>query len=255
MQDGFVRTRSYGRIHYLVQGAGKVLILLHSNGNSAYEYEDMMKAIGDRFHVFAIDSPGHGDSDPITRHYSVEDYAGFVIEFMDAMGIRTASFLGSSIGGAVAVELGVRHAQRLEKLFVCESPVRTPEQWRERWLATEKGYMVPIQTAEQVKPRLRNLTPEVLERWNIDRAKAGTWTMIDVMWALREYDVLSAIPRIAARTLAVYGSKSPHPLALQYFAEKLPSAARMTMADCGHFPMLDDPEGLAKVVMDFIDAA
>jgi len=36
--------------------------------------------------------------------------------------------------------------------------------------------------------RLRAPTPEILERWNIDRSKAGVWTMIDVMWAIRQYE-------------------------------------------------------------------
>ena len=46
-----------------------------------------------------------------------------------------------------------------------------------------------MQSEDAVRPRLRKLTPAMLERWNIDRAKAGAWHMMSVMWALREYDI------------------------------------------------------------------
>jgi hypothetical protein len=47
------------------------------------------------------------------------------------------------------------------------------------------------------------LTEPVLERWNIDRSKAGSWAMMSVMWASREYDVFANIPKITASTMAI----------------------------------------------------
>ena len=252
MQHGIVQSGVHGRTHYLEAGTGPVVILMHSNGNSAYEYEDVIPILSKSYRVVAVDYPGHGDSEPLKSHYSVGDYADFIIAFMDAMKIPKASVMGSSIGGAVAIDLGVRHANRIEKLFVVESPIRTPEQWTERWYATEKGYGTVVQTEEQVRPRLRNLTDAMLERWNIDRSKAGSWAMMAVMWSLREYDVLGNIPKIKASTMAIYGAKSPHPHGLATFEKLLPSASRAQMADCGHFPMLDDPAELSRLIDTFI---
>jgi pimeloyl-ACP methyl ester carboxylesterase len=252
MKDGFVNAGAHGRTHFLEAGTGEPIILMHSNGNSAYEYEDVLPILGKSYRVIAVDYPGHGDSEPLRRHYRVEDYADFAIAFLEALGLPKASILGSSIGGAVAVDIGVRHAGRVNKLFVVESPARTPEQWAERWFVTEKGYGVVTQTKEQVRPRLRNLTDAMFERWNIDRSKAGTWAMMDVMWALREYDVFANIPKIGAATMAIYGDRSPHPHALDLFAKLLPAARRVKMTDCGHFPMRDDPAELSRVIDEFI---
>ena len=252
MQDGFAATASHGRVHFLESGKGPAILLIHSNGNSAYEYEDLIALLADRYRVIAMDFPGHGDSEPLKRHYTVGDYADCAIELMDSLGIATASILGSSIGGAVCINIGVRHADRVEALFVVESPLRTAEQWQERWFATEKGYGILVQTAEQLRPRLRHVTDDLLERWNIDRGKAGTWAMMDVMWALREYDAINAIPSIKARTAVIYGEKSPHPHALALFEKLLPAAPRHRVANCGHFPMLDDPQALAVIMDEFI---
>jgi pimeloyl-ACP methyl ester carboxylesterase len=252
MQHGIVQTGGHGRTHYLEKGTGPVVILMHSNGNSAYEYEDVLPILSKDYRVIAVDYPGHGDSEPLKRHYSVGDYADFIVAFMDALKIPKASIMGSSIGGVVAIDLGVRHASRIDRLFVVESPIRTPEQWTERWYATEKGYGTVVQTMEQVRPRVRNLTEPMFERWNIDRSKAGSWAMMSVMWSLREYDVFENIPKIKAKTMAIYGSKSPHPHGLATFEKLLPGAARAQMADCGHFPMLDDPAELSRLMDTFI---
>jgi pimeloyl-ACP methyl ester carboxylesterase len=225
---------------------------MHSNGNSAYEYEEVLPILSQSCRVLAVDYPGHGDSDPRTRHYSVGDYSDFIIAFMDALGVGSASVMGSSIGGAIAVDLGVRYAPRLEKLFVVEPPMRTPEQWAERWFGTEKNFGTVMQTMEQVRPRLRHLTEPMFERWNIDRSKAGAWSMISVMWALRDYDIYAEIPKIKASTMAIYGDRSPNPHALGVFEKLLPQARRVQMVDCGHFPMLDDPAELSRLIETFI---
>ncbi|MEM8785814.1 MAG: alpha/beta fold hydrolase, partial [Pseudomonadota bacterium] len=101
-------------------------------------------------------------------------------------------------------------------------------------------------------PRLRHLTPEELTRWNMDRSKAGAWSMMQVMWALRNYDTRAALPKVATSTMVIYGAKTPHKGALAAFGAAIPGAATAEMADCGHFPMLDDPEELGRLVDGFI---
>ena len=247
-KDGFVAT-SHGRIHYLEAGSGRhTLILLHSNGGSAYEFEDMIDDMGASWHVLAWDMPGHGDSEPITKHYSVEAYADAVVAFMDALGVQTASVLGSSIGGAICVALGARHADRIDILFPTETPTRSNDVWTNSWPTIEKNYCNPVQTFDQVAPRFRHVTPHHMDRWNVDRQKAGAWTMLDVMWALREYDVFADIPRITTQTCVIFGDKGPTIAGVDNFRTGLPAAPVVIMKDCGHFPMNDDPAELARII-------
>ena len=253
MKDGFAAT-AHGRIHYLEAGSGKPIILLQSNGNSAYEYDEVIPLLAKRHHVIAWDQPGQGDSDPISRHYAVEDYGDAVIALMDALGLKTASVLGSSIGGSITVDLGARHANRIDRLFIVEAPVRSPEQWAEGWLNTELLWTQLSQTHAQVAARLRNLTEPMLQRWNIDRVKAGAWTMVDVMWAIRLFDVNAAMRKVSTpHTMAIYGKKSQHAnIAGPLLAKVIPGCKLTLMEGCGHFPMLDDPQELARIVDDFI---
>lgn len=252
MKDHFVSLKNHNRVHYIEAGAGEPVILLHTNGSSAYEYEHVIKVLAKTRRVIAWDQPGHGDSDRMVRHYSVEDYGDAVVEFMTALNLDKAHVFGGSIGGAIAVDLGDRHAKRLKKLFICEAAVRSVDGWASRWLSTEQNYCYPLQTLEQVKARLREVTPAVLDRWNIDRNKAGAWTMLDVMWALREYDIQSAMKRISAQTMLVFGKKSQVSASAPIFQAALPGAPLEMMDNCGHFPMIDDPESLARIIDRFI---
>jgi len=253
MQDIFAPT-SFGRIHALAAGEGPTLILLHSNGGSAYEFEHVIEPLAERFRVFAWDMPGQGDSDPLPRHISVDDYADAVVEFMDALGIGEASILGASIGGAICVSLGARHAGRVQRLFIVECPFRSPEEWQQIWPRTEAGYAPITQSEERVRPRLRALTPELLTRWNIDRSKAGTKTCLSVMWALRDYDIAANLPRLPPEPVLIFGDRSPTVGKLDRFRDVLTTASTHVISDCGHFPMIDDPDAFTAIVSQEMDA-
>ena len=199
MQDGFIATR-HGRIHYLTEVRGKPLLCLHSNGCSAIillpSSTDLARTAP---RVIAWDMPGHGDSDPLTRHYTVNDYADAVVGLMDALGIARADFIGLATGGVIAVALGANHANRVESLVIVDAPARTAEENEREWPRLEQNFGVPTQTLEQLEARFRAPDADFQSRWNIDRNKAGTRTMIDVMWALRDYDALSAANHASRR--------------------------------------------------------
>lgn len=246
-QDLFVDTK-FGRIHMLAAGNGQPLVLLHSNGGSAYEYEHVIEPLARRFRVIAWDMPGQGDSDPLLRHIGVHGYADAVVEMMDRLGIEKANVLGASIGGAICVALGAKHSSRMGRIFIVECPYRSPAEWQQGWANTEANYAPVTQTLERIKPRFRNADEALLVRWNIDRAKAGSKTCLSVMWALREYDIGADLPKVPAGQVLVFGDKSPTVGKAQQFRAALASPSTHIIENCGHFPMIDDPERFVAIV-------
>jgi len=248
MQDVFVDS-SQGRIHFHVAGdTGPVLLLLHSNGGSAFEYEFVIESLAKSFRVYAWDMPGQGDSDPLARHLSVPAYAELVLEIMDSLKLERALVAGASIGGAICVALGAKAAERFSRIFVVECPLRTAEEWSGNWERTESNYAPVTQTLERIKPRFRHVSEELLKRWNIDRSKAGTKTCLSVMWALREYDIISDLKKFPAGQVLIYGDSSPTVAKAEQFAAALDSPTVHILDDCGHFPMIDDPEAFVKII-------
>jgi pimeloyl-ACP methyl ester carboxylesterase len=252
MKHGFAKT-SHGAIHYMEAGSGEPVILIPSNGCSVYEYEPAMALLAKTSRPIAIDLPGHGDSDPVTRRYSIDDYAASVIAFLDALGLDRVSAGGSSLGGSIAVRLGARHGARISNLLVIEAPTRSEREWADGWLEVETNFGAPTQTAEILKTRFFcPVTPELVTRWNIDRNKTGVHTMISAMWAIRQYDVMADVPRMTTRALLVYGDRSPIVDGIQKIRSLKPDAASVRIPDAGHFPMLDHPDLFATAVADFI---
>lgn len=251
MHFDFVKT-SHGRIHYLRAGSGAPLILLHSNGCSGYEYEYAIPLLAGKYDVIAWDMPGHGDSEPITRHYTIEDYSEALVEFMDGLGIERAHIAGSSVGGSICAYIGEHHGGRAESLMFIETPTRSSSDWAEDWDLVNKVFGIPTQTAEELSMRVRGVTPEMLLRWNIDRNKAGTRTMFDVMWAIKEYDIVAALASVTAPSFVLFGETGPVIKGLNNFETQLADAEIEVMPECGHFPMLDDAEDFSARILAFL---
>ncbi len=112
MREGFIQTE-LGRVHYVRAGSGHPLILLHSNGNSVHEWEDVLDDLASTFDVIALDQPGQGDSGGLTRHTTIDEYCDSFIEIMDALDVEQAAVAGTSIGGIFVVSLGARYPDQI----------------------------------------------------------------------------------------------------------------------------------------------
>ncbi|NRF70591.1 alpha/beta fold hydrolase [Aquincola sp. S2] len=252
MQHGFAKT-SAGQIHYAKHGAAGAmpLILLHSNGGSWRQFAQTLGGFARHFEVFAVDLPGQGDSFPLPDHLPIERYGDLIVELMDSLGLRRAAVLGCSVGGSVAIDLAARHPERFDRLVIVETPARTDEAWASRWGPMEALFGVVSQPFEAAARRVVGLTPEAYLAWDIDRHKAGAKTMVSVMWAMRQFDVFSALDRLQAPTLVLFGESTPIADSRAVYAQRLPDAPVATLPACGHFPMIENPSALVEAVLDW----
>jgi 3-oxoadipate enol-lactonase len=245
--DGFVKVNGR-RLHYLEAGAGAPLLMLHTGGASAYEFKHVIEPLAKQWRVIAWDMPGHGDSEPLLGHHTIEDYRDILIGFADALGMARFSLAGASIGGYIAMALAAFAPERLERCVIVEAPLRSPQWYKDNWAMFEAMCAIPDTPFEALKARFRAPTPELHERWNIDRHKAG-WSIIDLAWAAREFDAAAALTAgKGVRTDVIFGATGPTVGEKQRWAELRPDAPQIVMADCGHFPMIDDPEAFARAL-------
>ena len=247
MQDKFVLT-SFGRIHFHHGGSGPPLILLHSNGGSAFDFEQVTQKLAEKFELFVWDMPGQGDSDPLTRHLGVYDYTDILISFMDALRLERASIVGVSIGGSMCIALGARYAARIKTLYIVEAPCRTEAEWVAQWPRIEANFAQPVQDEATVAPRVKAIQPGFMQRWNIDRCKAGAKTMMSVMWALREYDTFTDLPHLPPGAVVIFGDQGPTIAGKDKFCAGLAAPNVEIMAGCGHFPMFDAPDAFCDII-------
>lgn len=112
----FIDTPS-GRLHYNEYGTGHPVVLLHGSGPGATgwsNYAANMAVLGENFRCLAVDMPGWGKSDTVS--YDNRDHAATAVQFLDALGIEKAAFIGNSMGGATSVMFAASRPERVSHL-------------------------------------------------------------------------------------------------------------------------------------------
>ena len=126
-------------LHYLVEGRGPAVVLLHGLGGFAASWRHNISALADRATVYALDLPGFGRSAKPRADYGLAYFARALHGFLDAIGVSQASLVGHSLGGAVAVTYALTHPTRVERLALLGSVVpgfTWHVTWRHRLMCT-----------------------------------------------------------------------------------------------------------------------
>ena len=106
------------QLHYIEQGQGQPLILLHGNGESCDYFEHQIPCFSKDYRVIAIDTRGHGKSPRGEKPFTIKQFAEDLNDFMDAKGITKANILGFSDGGNIALTFALKYPERIEKLIL-----------------------------------------------------------------------------------------------------------------------------------------
>lgn len=110
-----------GTTEYLDIGSGPVVVLVHGDGETVRDWRWVAPAIAAAGHrVVAPSLPGHGASIE-ARSYAMEDLAGWLGRFLDALGIERASVGGNSVGGLMSIHLSLQQPQRVARLLLIDS--------------------------------------------------------------------------------------------------------------------------------------
>jgi pimeloyl-ACP methyl ester carboxylesterase len=261
-----------GVVSILSAGAGEAILLLHGLGATKGSFLPTVAALAGSFRTIALDLPGFGDSfKPLGAPYHPPFFARAVVELMDALGLGRAHVIGNSMGGRVALELGLRYPERVGRLVLLAPSLA----WRrERPWAPLVRMMSPELGLVQITPRW--VVEAIVHR--IIPVAASSWVRAGVDEFLRAY--LTPRGRVAfyaaARQIYLeepHGSKGfwtrlagleppalfvwgKHdglvPIAFAaHVKSTLPSAHHLEL-DCGHVPQIERPAETHAAVVAFL---
>lgn len=97
---------------------GRRILFLHAAGSNGHSWHHQIDHLAGAHSPLAPDLPGHGRSSGVEGMGSVAEYTDFVVRFMDALEMKSAVIAGRSMGGAIAMDLAVRHPGRVEALVL-----------------------------------------------------------------------------------------------------------------------------------------
>ncbi len=113
------------RVHYQEFGdaAKPPMVLIHGFTASVYVWKTVGPLLAEAgFHVIAVDLLGFGYSEkPASFDYSISSQARMISRFMNSVGVGRATIVGSSYGGAVALNLALDYPERVEKLVLSDA--------------------------------------------------------------------------------------------------------------------------------------
>src|SRR5690348_9251515 len=109
-------------LYYEVHGTGEPLIMLHGGFGTFEMFAALSPALVEKHQVIGVDLYGHGRTALTDRPLRFEHMADDIAGLMEHLGLKQASVLGYSLGGAVALQTAIRHPDRVKKLIVISSP-------------------------------------------------------------------------------------------------------------------------------------
>lgn len=112
------------KLYYEIQGAGRPLILLHGGLGAIEMFGPNLPALAKGRQLIAVDLQGHGRTADIDRPLRVTLMADDIAALMAHLGLDSADVMGYSLGGGVALQLAIRHPERVRKLVVVSTPFR-----------------------------------------------------------------------------------------------------------------------------------
>jgi pimeloyl-ACP methyl ester carboxylesterase len=116
-----VRLSTGINMHYMEAGDSDAepLLLIHGFTGSSRDWRQVICELGDRFHIFAVDLRGHGQTDaPDAFIYPMQTHADDLAAFLDAMSIPSAYVLAHSMGTMIGQTLAFTAPSRVKKLFL-----------------------------------------------------------------------------------------------------------------------------------------
>jgi pimeloyl-ACP methyl ester carboxylesterase len=247
-------------------GDGPVLLLLNGWTASGLAWPTRwLQRLEYTFHVVRIDNRGCGYSRTAPAPFTMAQLADDAADVLDAVGARSATVLGASMGGMVAQELALRHPDMVRRLILVATRPPAPAHIASRsptMLATLKrpDSDESLETFQR-KQWMNQCAPGFAEREParfdelIDQVTARVTPRAGVMNQLRAiagWHGSWRLQAITAPTVVVHGDLDPlMPVGNgMRLAKLIPGARYVELPGVGHLPTLEAPEALEKIVLE-----
>jgi pimeloyl-ACP methyl ester carboxylesterase len=255
------------RSFYLESGkrGAPPVVLLHGLGATSASFLPMQWDLARDHHVFALDLPGFGESDKPVRPLNPAFFARWLVAWLDAVGLPRAHLVGNSMGGRVAIEVGLTAPSRVDRLVLLAPSLA----WRRYRAGAHVVKLLRPELGAMPIPVLHGLVVGFLKTLFVrhERVADGAWDAaadefvrafatrrgrIAFFHAAREIYLedphgragfWDRLPTLAVPSLFVFGGKDfivPRGF-LRHVRKALPNAEWELLADCGHVPQFELP--------------
>jgi len=267
------------RAHVLEAGSGEPVVLLHGGDGEAVNWASMMAPLQAHARLFAVDRPGFGLSDAFDyRGIDLRSHAAdFVESVLDALELRSATLVGSSMGGFFALAAALAHQARVRKLVLVGYAVGAV---RSLPLSLRIICGIPGLSRRFMKgrPTMEAQRRQYREMFHVDLEKVpdlyfetriagiqlpseqGTWAellpRVASLWGIRREVFLGdELPQLQVPSLLIMGDHDMAPVdAGRAVMAKIPGGRFEYLPGVAHFPYFEAPQRTAELIAGFLRA-
>jgi pimeloyl-ACP methyl ester carboxylesterase len=266
------------RVGFRMAGSGPLIVLIHGITSNSDCWLEVMERLAERHTVVAPDLLGHGRSAKPRGDYSLGAYASGGRDLLGALGFESGTVVGHSLGGGIALQFAYQFPEYCERLVLVSSGGLGREVHPLLRAATLPGAEIVlglltherlVQAGEAVGAFVERLGfrigPDIAEfargygsLGDADARAAFLHTARSVIdqggqrvSALDRLYLAEDIP-----TLIVWGQDDPI-IPVEHGREaqqRIPGSRLVEIPGSGHWPMIDDPHGLAGLLAEFVDS-
>ena len=262
-------------LRYLDWGAPAAppLVLLHGLRGHANVWDDVAAALCDRYHVYALDQRGRGDTDHAPGgDYSTDAFVADLAAFADALGLERFTLVGHSMGGRNSLAFAARYPRRLERLCIVDIGPTVDAAGGSRITGELRDLPPQFDTFDDALAHVQTGNRFASERVMRRRLAGQTRTLPNgkIGWkfdpAIREQritgtaapavDLWPALPAIPCPTLVVRGAETDllTPETAQRMIDALPQGELVEIARAGHMVFEDNPDDFITAVQNWLAA-
>lgn len=261
---------------YVRTGSGPVVLLLHGLGCDHTTWAPVMESLARTHTVIAPDLLGHGSSDKPRADYSVGGYANGMRDLLTVLGVDSATVVGHSFGGGVAMQFAYQYPERTERLVLVGSGGLGPDVSPAIRAITTPGFHQVMGLLSA--PGLRHVTTatlRLLARSRMPQAR-DLGEVADIYDSFKDPRTRAAIRHVVRAVVDWRGQivtmsdraylTEAMPMCVIWGADDMvipvshasnasalaPSARIEVVPNAGHFPHRDHPERFVKIVRDFM---
>lgn len=247
-------------IHYETSGGSdrEALILLNSLGSTLRMWDKVVPDLESSFRILRYDMRGHGAGFAPPGPYTIEQLGGDLIFLMDELGIERSHLCGLSLGGQVALWMGIKAPQRAHRIVLANTAARigTSEAWNDRIANIRRSGMAPLAltTLERwFTPKYRQEHSPEMEIVRQMIAATGINGYAGCCAALRDSDLSSSVASIESPCLVITGTHDP--AAPPEDGRSLHAALRQSTyveLNSSHLSAWEKPGEFASAVLTFL---
>ena len=246
------------KIHYEVSGEGFPLVLIHANPFDRRLWLYQVSHFSTFFKVINVDLRGYGYSDKPTSTTSIVEIGEDVVGVCRQEGVKEAMVAGISVGGVIALQLGLDHPEIFKALILvgCSSgPGGRYQQRIEGYMEGVEKYHIQHLKALVIKAFFESrLGHYLLGNFTDCDKRLNAGSIAEIFKALQNRDVTHRLGELKMPVLVVNGEFDNSLVRGREMAQKIRGGVHQIIPGAGHACCLEDPAAFDEVLIEFFEA-